>query len=324
MPREFTHWKVAEKVSEKLQNTIFSVPLTRYKNILMLGANFHDIIFYVPRFFKKDEIGQLPDILHGSEKEDTFDIIKVIVDSVNRNENNNHLISFLIGVITHIFTDSTFHPMVFYYAGHYAKEGRMKKANQRHHKIEALIDFYLCKDIMRNDDYTLANFMNNAEYSPKKLFHEAFSEYFIKDKVEFVKAICSGYKRLSIVQKLAMNKHINRFFSIVEPFFPDRLKDASSIRYDTNLLNYISFVSKDIQYRNPVTGCEFSSTLDSLLEKSIEDCVSFCRMIEKFIIDKKHVEIDYKGPSLKAGIPSVSVKEMKYFYENNIFDKRIK
>jgi hypothetical protein len=320
MPREFTHWLVAGKVANELKNTIFANSLTKYKNILLLGANFHDIVFYTPRVFKKGEISRLPDILHGSEKEDTFDILKTVVDSINRTNNNDHLIAFLVGLISHIFTDSTFHPMVFYYAGHFSKKGWLSQSNQRHRKFEALMDYYLCRDMMGNPEYFLSNLLNNPKYPIKELFRESFSEYFIKDKKKFVKALYLGYRKFSVIQNLALNLGINKILSIIEPYLPFRLKDATTIRYDPDLLNYLEFISGEIKYKNPVNGDNCSSTLQSLLEKSVKKSVSFCMMIEKFIIEKKHLELSYVGPSLKAGLPSVSVKEMKYFYEKDVFN----
>jgi hypothetical protein len=320
MPREFTHWFVAEKVAGELTGTVYEKPINNNKNLFFLGSNFHDSLFYFYKFSNNKRLKSLANVLHGSNKENTYAIIKSMVELIKRSEKNGHLIAFLAGIITHINTDSVFHPMVFHLAGHYAKDEYMIKANQRHHQIEALMEFYFASDEIKRGEKSLKSFIKNAEYPLKDMFYEISKEFFKDDSEVTANAIISGYKSLALTQSMALNGVLNFGADIFYPVLSDRLKDLVSIRYDRGLIKKMDRISGEISFKNPVSGEEIKTTLNDMINAAVQKSIYICKKIENNIKEKKSSDWDEAGPSLKSGLPGTNVEQMKYFSRSFILD----
>ncbi|MBF0510631.1 MAG: zinc dependent phospholipase C family protein, partial [Deltaproteobacteria bacterium] len=101
MPKEITHWLIARRLAEKLDGTGYTPSLRQNPNCLMLGAVFHDALFYLPPY------AAIADHWHGIDGEDTFEMVRRLAGSLDEPSSQGPMRAFLVGVISHIFADIT-------------------------------------------------------------------------------------------------------------------------------------------------------------------------------------------------------------------------
>ena len=78
MPKEITHWLIAEAVSKRLEGTFFEEPLRRNPNLLHIGAIIHDAPYYYLKGDFDSRFGSLPTKLHGTV-DDAVELIESLL-----------------------------------------------------------------------------------------------------------------------------------------------------------------------------------------------------------------------------------------------------
>lgn len=313
MPKEVTHWVIADEVARQLDNSVFKAAQTN-RNALLIGAVFHDILYYYRG--KNNEIIILPDHLHGARKDDTYDVVRRILAKLYGCSGGDRecLLAFLAGVITHIFADIHFHPMVYHMTGNYYESS---KAVIRHRTLECVLDFYFCEHFREQYDFNRVFSECTCDYS--RLFSDLYSVPMGNNNdqgQDIAEDIIGSYRFFTKFRGIYSRRFIGNILHTMDFLFPTSLKKISAVFYADRLKKSIPKLSNKIDYQNPVTGDSFEVTLEEFKTKTVEDSVEFCLYLEKECLGKENPVIKGKGASLETGLVGSNVDDMKHF---NIF-----
>jgi hypothetical protein len=322
MPKETTHWIVAEKVSQALAKTPYGPILKSHPNLLKFGAVFHDKLYYLPTksYPKNEELRQaihnIPSKLHGTKGEDTLAIIRQLCKNIQQQSNNEHLIAFMVGIITHIFTDVVWHPMVYHYTGNYYNPNTLQeyKAQANHLKLEAIFDLYFTKSFDKlKKNYSLQSYIANLEYPLVPLLAESCKGYTSIDLQLFTqyyeKAVKAAISSHTWIRRVSLNS----FLQPISHYLPLKTQVLFSALYHNELYQYLEHLQGDITFKNPVTGTSKTTTMDKLLQEAVEECVRFCTSIEAIVFGTANPDFAEIGRSLEHGQIAGKVYNMSYF-----------
>ena len=322
MPKEITHWIIADKIKERLQGTAYEKSVNEFNNCLKFGAVFHDQIYYLPK--RKYPVNEqiktvflnVPRKLHGTKGEDTFTFISCLLKSIQQSEKKEALAALMIGVVSHIFADVNFHPLVYYFSGDYnAKDPIEQQAGRmRHHRFEAVMDIYFCGGLEKLKDYKLQNYVKNIEVPLPELIKEACRFYVPMNIDVFTKYYMQSVKASVKAGKWIQRIWLNNFFNRIRSYLPDRLQVLETALYNRYLLNAVPKLKGEITYTNPASGINITTTLDELMEKVVNDVCEFCLSVEKMVFEEEDI-ILAPGPSLEHGTFPGNEQEMQFFGE---------
>ncbi|WP_428912152.1 zinc dependent phospholipase C family protein [Niallia sp. Krafla_26] len=322
MPKEVTHFLIAEKVCEELDKSPFWKPYLKNKNLILLGSIFQDSLYYLPDDYS-EEIVKLPDVFHGANGEDTFLLIKELLMKNVINLEDSHIISFIIGMITHICADSTVHPVVYYYTGNYYDKDPEKKSKAvtYHRKIEGLFDVYFCEGYQLINQYSIQKLLDTG-VNNRDFFGKISKGITINEESEHVaEAILKAYERFGNVQKYFNHPLIRNILPFADKLVSKKYRELFGLFYSSDLKKHLHNVSGPINYQNPLTGEEYDSTLNELFSTSVKESIKICKLLEDILTQRSSVEEIPYGPSLELGQPHCYVDNMQYFYKKDFFKK---
>ena len=322
MPRDITHFLVAEHVQAALQPEPFWQPILRNTNCLKAGAVFPDALYYLAMPCHNPAIKAFSDTLHGTDGQDTFVIVKQILKTLPHTSIKEQLLAFLVGIVTHIFADMTFHPLVYFLTGNTRDPDKITRgvAVQKHRQLETLIDIYLCGGLDHVDSYPLASYLHALEAEQALLFWEAARGFFSDgQKDEVIHAMSSAYKTFVLAQSVCTLKVSRCILAPVDRLLPRHLKTTIALLYAPRLELLLGSISGSLSYRHPLSGEPYETTLQHLFQQAVTKSVECCHMLEKIIVDKMSVGELPVGSSLELAVPGVAVTEMRYFAPRDIF-----
>ena len=148
MPKEIVHWLIAEQTACLLRGTPLEKIVAANPECLRFGAIFPDVLFYLVGKRSSRRIGRLGDILHGTGGEDTYRLLRSLLEITETSEASGPLTAFWIGVASHLQADIVFHPLIYYLTGNYHDECPEKRtlAIQRHRRLEVMLDMYFTRE----------------------------------------------------------------------------------------------------------------------------------------------------------------------------------
>lgn len=291
---------------------------------MRLGAIFHDALYYLLKPGYDPTIRELGDKLHGANGEDTFAIIRNVLKSIDESALGEQVLAFLVGAVTHIFTDIAFHPMVYFLTGNvYATDdAKRRQAVPRHRRLETLMDVYFCGGLKHVSQYSISSYLKAMEAERDALFWEMAKGFFPADRrAEVVRSFASAYQAFALVQSLSIHKTFARVFSTLEalPVLPRSGREIAALLYAPGLLRHLEKISGPISYRNPLSGDEHLVTLDTLFEQAVETSVEFSRTVEKILKKEASVDALPAGPCLELAIPGAVATRMRFFSPEEFF-----
>lgn len=143
MPKEMTHWWVARKAEESLSpESVLGAAIHSYRQLFMMGAVVPDMPFYFLFGPRSGEIKRIAERFHNSEN-GSYRLFEGLMPWVG-GERRSAGLALLSGLLTHIHTDSIFHPMVYYFCGRGEADFRKKRFSlARHRTLETLADMFV-------------------------------------------------------------------------------------------------------------------------------------------------------------------------------------
>ncbi|MBF0497765.1 MAG: zinc dependent phospholipase C family protein [Deltaproteobacteria bacterium] len=306
MPKEITHWLIARRLAEKLDGTGYTPSLRQNPNCLMLGAVFHDALFYLPPY------AAIADHWHGIDGEDTFEMIRRLSTSIDEPSSQGPMRAFLVGVISHIFADITFHPMIFHLTGQYHDADRRMRSQavQAHRVFETRLDLLYCGGLKPIKSFSLGDYITGAELPFKSLIRKVCRE--LAPDV-LVSAVYSAYQVFRLAQFIAQREYLASWLHQVRAGLPDPAREIASLMYAPQLASPVNQLPGELAYRHPVTGQDAVGHLDAMLDQAATRAAAFCREIESAVVSGYSLELTEPGPSMLTGLPRQKVSEMKYF-----------
>lgn len=298
MPSIITHHMFAKEVlnrlNKKTQNRI-----NKELDVYYAFAQSHDYLFYYQLNLKyRKKINELGHYAHRHKSQEyLLNIIKEIKS--NNLENNQQLVAYLYGSITHYVLDSTCHPYIFYKTGVYRKKEKdTYKYRGEHNHIEKDLDaiYYekythkklntcnVNKEIIKNPIFTdtLINTISNVY---KKTYNKDNIGYF------FYK----GIKHAKIAYTILINDRfgIKKFFLKIIDFITNKhsgcLANYSTYIKNPNL-DYLNLNHKEWNHPS-IKEIKYNYSFEDLYEISLTKTLNIINEVNKVIYKNQDISI---------------------------------
>jgi len=287
MPKEITHWLIAEAVSKRLEGTFLEETLRRNPNLLHIGAIIHDAPYYYLKGDFESRFGSLPTRLHGTV-EDAVELVESLLRHLLTCPENERtqLTAFLVGLVTHLFGDALMHPLIFYLTGPYDSPNlrRRTAARQDHRMLESLVDMCLAGGYQGVKGYSLASYIRNSEM-PLIRLHEHLDQCWLgdEDTERFAEGLLSSFRLFALLQSLYRNRLVGRVVSLLFSTAPPRVREFLALVYLPRLMSQCWRIEGDLTYQHPSTGEIRTHDIRVLFQDAVDRSVDFCLGLETLL-----------------------------------------
>ena len=310
MPNHLTHWLIAQRAAADLGGTVFEEPLARYRPCLMIGAVFHDALFYLPGRSPLAGFGAVASRLHGEDGEDTYELPRALAGLIRRGRSGPELTAFLAGLACHIGSDTVFHPFVFHHTGPIDPRNKVSASRsvQAHRRLEAALDLHFAGGFQGLKTYSLRSFLDQAGPWTGELFALA-GELLAGPGAgpEQVRGLAQAFRisfeRFAKAQVFFQNRAAARLLFSLRRALPRGLREIGALGYHGGLKWYLDLLKRPIPYRHPVTGAEEVVTVEQLFERAVSASVRLCGNLAELISTGTCRALEEAGPGLSSGLP---------------------
>ena len=318
MPKEITHWLIAEQAAALLEGSPLGKEVAAYPQCLRLGAVFPDILFFISGRGSAARFRRMADYLHGSDGEDTYALLRGLLSFPVEDAYAGPLASFWVGIATHIRADMRFHPLVYFLTGpyHHPDPAVRRQAVQQHRRFETVMDMYfLAKGNRASTKYSLQTILDGLEVPLPYLLQKAALSISSSgnEAAEMENALRQGLKTFVTIQALCCRRRIGRVLYASENILPGIVREVTALFHAPQLESKFPRLRKEIAYQHPVTGEKRFTTIDDLFGQSIRDCADFCKKMELAVIKREPGMIQERGPSLSFGLPGITKAAARFF-----------
>lgn len=281
MPKELTHWIIAEKSFSNLNPGPIREIISQNFSFYYLGAVVFDSPFYAKLYKNREKTDRAARRLHGIDGENTLIPCKNILQHSGEIEGraSDSAIAFIAGNITHICGDVHFHPLVNYFCGKYEDQNkhRQNQAQSRHRMFETRMDIHFLSKFTGNlrNSGKMSNLLRSLKGETDKVNELTSLLYW--GKKEHLDMIQPLLRRHGLLQKqffsplwffaLSLIKWMlgGSFTTVHATFYPPRaLKTAWKKKREPN-----PFFGTDIGYRHPNTGEQHLRSADTILDETV-------------------------------------------------------
>ena len=313
MPKEITHWTIADMAASKTRSTAAAHAVKKYRNLYYLGAVVFDTPYYgaaLPGYGFLKDIG---DKLHGSQGENTFEPLQSMLDQFMATA-DDRLLAFALGAITHVVVDSQFHPLIYYYTGNYFdKDPRKRRAAMANHaRFEVFLDLHYYGRLKLINDGSMAKTIRGTGMDLGHLSSLVSLLFFSKRGANLptVRRSLRMHGRLQTLFTRPLARRISSLLTGIET-----MGRFTSLCYPRMTAIDAPFFSRKIEYRHPVTGDACRRSIADLEDGAIT------RILELFdtVCAEQDAGADVNplaelcGPSLESGLLNSTGDQMKYF-----------
>lgn len=324
MPKELTHWILAEKTFEKMDASVFKNFIQKYKQLYYIGAVILDSPFY-NLFSKQDD----PTTRLGKQFHDQseFNLYRRFINILRRFNHNppDSFWAFIAGVITHIHADQTFHPFIFYFCGKGpVPNAETRETDQaRHRKLEAFLDLHYMDDIHLINDGRLWTSIKQMNISQQKLCEYASLLYFQEDF--YFKKIEKILKKHATIQDLFRKSMLRDLLTLINRMPGTNLSTTLSLFYPTYKKITLPFFNNPIVYKHPVTGETHRDSIGGLEKKVITENLTIFTELDHNLNtpDLEDALSSIKSASLETGLPPDEHNVMKYFDRSETIERLV-
>lgn len=272
MPKEITHWAVAKKAAGRAPEPHLKRIIHDNMNLYITGALAVDSPSYVAIGRDKALFARAGDRLHAMGGESPFASV-LQVPAIATGVDEDRAMAFTLGALTHVVADMVFHPMIFHLTGdyHHPDEARRKKAVTLHRLLETWIDVWSAQKTTPENEGKLFRFAAQDSAEAKVLARLASALFFgEKDMVKPARvALLSHAVIQSLFSKQWAMKAVNFYGRIASR----DMDEFTALFYPPMTAETPSFLSRPIQYKNPVTGEALAESLAEMEERAVETCV---------------------------------------------------
>lgn len=314
MPKDLIHFTVAEQTAALLEDTPYASHLALEHEGMLLGSVFHDALFYAV-FPGGKHLESLAHTLHGTKGEDSFDLVHIQAKHILEAADPSLPIAIMVGIISHMFSDVTMHPMVWHFSGdYYAKDSESRSlSRQRHRALEALMDMVACPEKVGNPDYAIRNLLKRSPNLLDRglpLQQLAFNARLPVNKTK--QHTHAAWTLFALLQWAFPHKRLAQTLWKYRPHIPQAAAEIASLFYAPQLLEQADQLRGDIEFKHPVSGVSKSASLTYLIQTAAQKAAEFCREIGPALFQGAKLEIPH-GPSLETGAAGQPTTDMRYF-----------
>jgi hypothetical protein len=314
MPKDLIHFAIAERTAARLQSTRLGALLEAEPRGLLLGAVFHDALFYAA-LPADTPLERAAHALHGADGEDTFALIRLLANHVRESE-SPLATAVLAGAVSHLYADAVMHPLVWHLSGDYYSSdpaGR-SMARQRHRALESLLDMVACPAMLGRARYSLRLMLRRC---PGLLDHglpvAGLGALAGMTPDAARAALGRAWRTFALFQAAYSAPPLARMAYALRPWLPRPAAELAALAYAPQLMRQAPAVSGPIRYRHPVTGEARTATLARLMDEAADQAAALCRSLDAARFDPGGAGLNEQGPSMDAGMPGVSTRRMLHF-----------
>ncbi|QJB58116.1 zinc dependent phospholipase C family protein [Pseudodesulfovibrio sp. zrk46] len=316
MPKDLIHFTIAEKTAARLKDTRFAHCFSKL-HALLLGSVFHDALFYAA-MPKTMPLEKLAHALHGSEAQDTFELLRMQARHAAQAKDKTLPAALLVGMASHIFADVTMHPLVWYFTGdYYADDATAKSMSRQHHRaLESLMDMVACPGKLGRSNYRLQVLLRRCPDLITKGLPVANLARAAKVNTEDAQnGIATAWRIYASFQALYPRPMLARILYSLRRSLPRVGAELAMLFYAPQLLRQADRLRGEISFTHPVTGAKRKASLDTLMNEAADHAAALCRNLEATVFDNAPLQLDRPGPSMDTGLVGISTKGMRHFAE---------
>jgi len=315
MPKEITHWTLAEKAYQSIEpDSVLKKIIRRYKNLYLAGAVIPDTPFYQICGRNRKIMYQLGKNLHDHPLNSYAPLANVIKRYSSPLPDD--VLAILLGFLSHIHADSSFHPMVYYFSGTNMRGPKKSRdeASVFHHTLEAYIDIYYTGECRPPNRGLFSELMKRKEMEETR-FLKVLSVLFSEDQTISVSDIRETLRLHAGIQKLFDNNAIKIILELLDSIPGADLSVYRSSFYPLRKPEPDSIFLRPFSYRHPVTGEKLEHTVKELEKKAVRETLNIFRLIEYHLTDNSLARAfpGLKGPNLSTGLTDIRAADMRWF-----------
>jgi len=310
MPKERTHWILAEKVfQEILPDSPLKKIVGLHKNLYLAGAVIPDTPFYLLYGKSGKMMSQLGMRLHDNP----LNSYQPLSDAINHHMRHvpDDVLALILGFIAHIHADASFHPLVYYLTGGDENE---RNREIRHRTLEAYLDIYYSARFPLQNRGLVSNVMTSLEMGEDRFLNLLSLFYFGREK-KHIPEIKKSLLRHRMIQKLFDRDSVKITLKWLD-FIPGMKLDLiMATCYPLVRPDPWSMFHHPFSYLHPVTGQPFRHSVRDLEEKMIRETLGIFAQIECHMKNRTLPELfsRLKGPDLCTGMMGKQISDMCCF-----------
>lgn len=319
VPKEYIHFRIAERAAALLARTRLGPDLApaqpRCRAALLLGAVFHDALFYLetPGHREPATLLRLPHLLHGKEGNDTHGILRAQAAHtalLAHSDNGPLARAFLVGLVAHVQADVALHPLIYHLSGDYYNE---PQAVERHRLLESCLDLSVAGSLRELRKRRLRELLRII--SPVKLAPLDYLAVLAGcDTEDIARATRRAWSIFGCMQMLALSRMGNTLARL-RPLLPSawRLpRETLALCYPpaASVEPVLRFLALPIDHKQPVTGAPSTATIRELMEKAAQATMRSCLQLAPAAFGENDPALALdRGPHLDTGLTSPSTIE---------------
>ncbi|NWH06522.1 zinc dependent phospholipase C family protein [Desulfobacter latus] len=270
MPKEITHIALAEQVKPVLPETSkFFQPVQTFPLIFLIGAVCPDSPFYYLAGPQKKQVQAMAKPFHRPNKQALLPVLKFL---------NHHrtpwALALAAGIVCHIMSDSTFHPLVYYYAG---MDGMHTGATARHRYFETAMDVHF--QYLFRGKTRLYKIIRQANIS-KRTLYQLMADLFLPHppNTAFVKHALQWHATLHAL----FGASVIRKGTIKMAGTPHPVPDSfAGLIYPFSSPCFLPFFSGRLKYRHPCSGAFYVTDLLTLIREVVNATLAVLGTIDR-------------------------------------------
>ncbi len=278
MPKEITHWTLAEKAVRLADNRFIKEVIANNRFLYLLGAVSPDTPYYQTSPVTTDLYEEVGRRLHGINANGAFEPLAYVAGIYE--EITHGALAFLLGVISHLVVDGEYHPLIYHFSGnsHSANRNEMLRASYRHRLLETYLDLHYYGDVEPANGYSVYRAYKGKEMGGDEFFDLLGAFYFDnraahrRHTVNAMRAHCFWqwcFKREWLTYAATLASKISPLVvgHYAALFYP-RMKPVRS-----------PFFNGKISYKNHATGSRHMESIKDIEERSINSIVRHFDMV---------------------------------------------
>ena len=319
MPNYITHWLIADRTASGLKGTVFQVPVEDHRHCLLIGAVFHDALFYLPSRSPLAPYRNYAQQLHGESGEDTLGLVRGLLQAHGRGEGGPRLLAFTAGLVCHIISDAVFHPFVFFHTGRVRgdRAGSASRATQAHRRLESALDLYFAGGLKGVRSYSLRQYLDRAGPWMEELYALAGRLLTGPGSEEKPRGLASAFResmtRFAKAQVFFQSSPGPRLLYNLRRLLPGPLQEIVALGHHGGLKKYLPLLRVSLSYRHPVTGQEIQTTMEDLFNQAVDESVRLSARISDLAALGGPWPPDLVGPGLSSGLPQTPASSLREF-----------
>lgn len=306
MPKEYTHWVLAEQSRLSLKEGPLRQVLTDYPGCYLLGAVLPDSPFYMSGQADAAFYINSAEALHGERGEDSYSGIRRFLYH-RAGDIQPWEQALIAGMLTHIQADAHFHPLIYYFSGQ-APDSRplWRDSFYRHYCLESALDVWNGNRRGWPVPRTLRRIMRGIPLK-KRLLYSTIAQLYWNDAERTGQAE-QMLRRHTLLQSL----FIRRWAGFAAHLLAGSEK---GLFYPVSRKRKYPFFELPVRYRHPLGGEWYQETFSEIEQRCLQSIqLLFSGLKEAFEAGQGFEYFSsLNGPSLSTGRPHTHNQDMKYF-----------